>query len=81
MATTYACDGGCGESTRSQANYTEFGIVVARCYCDHCAELVQKYENERDAEQIKLATAWDKKLGTLKSQFLKKCPNGVLPDD
>ncbi len=78
MAIFYACDA-CGEKMEEGPALTA-GLVVVRQYCEKCAPDVRQYQKDRDELHEEVAHAWAVRSDLLRVSWLKKHPNGQLPD-
>ena len=80
MAIIVECDGGCGDTTDSVDNYSEFGIIKKVWYCVKCAGKLKVLYMERDAAHTRHATALSTELMATLATFIAVNPKARLPD-
>ena len=75
------CDGGCGTTADSEADFVIMGHFKRGSYCTLCAESVTAFNSKRDGLHDAVAKKWEAGLGKLKASWLKEHEGGRLPDD
>jgi hypothetical protein len=56
------------------------GIVVARQYCAGCADVADKFAEDRDKVHTAVAKKWNEDMAKKISAFVKANPDFALPD-
>ena len=75
------CDGTC-EYYPEDGKMVEFGYQTKRYYCSYTAEIIEHFNDARDALHADIAKEWKKEYAELKKDFLGHLPDGgLLPDD
>ena len=74
------CDGGCGETCDSEAEFTEFGHFEKKLYCAGCVKSVKEYYMSRDGIHDNLAKQWRAGLKRTVDHWRGEHEGGSLPD-